>query len=394
MRGARRAAYRRPMTTQQTLRPHDVIDRAQALAPTITRRAQEIEAARRTPPDLVEQLSTAGCFRIAQPASHGGVGADLPTAMRVFEVLSRADASVGWNLAIGAGAWLDLVELPRATFDAMFAVPDPIFAGAFNPSGTAVRTDRGYHVHGRWAFASGCQHATWIYGNCMEESDGEVRIRAAVFAPDQIEIEDTWHVSGLRGTGSNHFHADVVLPSEWTCLVMEGEPCIDTPIVRIPIPSLIALVLATIAVGNAEGALDDVLTLATDKMPLLAGNTLVAQPMFQHDLAAADAEVRAARALLYEAAAEAWELAVDGVPFAPHQRARMRAAGAWATTASARVAATAYRAGGGSAIYDTSPLQRRLRDAYAITQHFLMREDTFTTAGALLAGQEIDVPVF
>jgi len=54
----------------------------------------------------------------------------------------------------------------------------------------------------------------------------------------------------------------------------------------------------------------------------------------------------------------------------------------------------AYRAGGGGAIYATSPLQRRLRDIDALTQHFLVRRDTMTTAGAILAGQEIDVPVF
>ena len=54
----------------------------------------------------------------------------------------------------------------------------------------------------------------------------------------------------------------------------------------------------------------------------------------------------------------------------------------------------AYRAGGGGALYAASPLQRRLRDINAVTQHFLVRRDTLTTAGAILAGQDLDIPVF
>ena len=50
----------------------------------------------------------------------------------------------------------------------------------------------------------------------------------------------------------------------------------------------------------------------------------------------------------------------------------------------------AYTAGGGSSIYTASPLQRRLRDIHALTQHFIVKHDTFTNAGAVLAGQEID----
>ena len=55
---------------------------------------------------------------------------------------------------------------------------------------------------------------------------------------------------------------------------------------------------------------------------------------------------------------------------------------------------TAYQAGGGSSLYLDSPLQRRLRDIHALTQHFLVKADTLTTAGAVLAGQEVNVPVF
>ena len=78
----------------------------------------------------------------------------------------------------------------------------------------------------------------------------------------------------------------------------------------------------------------------------------------------------------------------------PSTSARVRAAAVWATDAAARVVDTAYRSGGGSSVYATCPLQRRLRDIHAVTQHFLVRRDTMTTAGAILAGNEVDVLLF
>jgi alkylation response protein AidB-like acyl-CoA dehydrogenase len=251
-------------------------------------------------------------------------------------------------------------------------------------------------VTGRWSFASGCEHADWIYGNCVEGVvDGVPQLRTAVFEPGQVVIEDTWTVSGLRGTGSHHFRADaVVVPAERTLDPLADPPCLDAPIVRVPIPSLIALGIASVAVGVAQGALDDVVALAAEKVPLLDRRPLATNPAFQLELAGADTELAAARALIHEAAAAAWETATAGAEFTLAHRARMRAAAVWATARAADVTRAAYRAGGGGAIYAASPLQRRLRDADALTQHFLVRRDTLATAGAILAGEDVDVMVF
>ena len=129
-------------------------------------------------------------------------------------------------------------------------------------------------------------------------------------------------------------------------------------------------------------------------MPLLDSRPLAANPTFQLELATADAGLNAARALIYETAEAAWEAATDAAEFTLPQRARIRAAVVWATEQSADVVRAAYRAGGGGSIYAASPLQRRLRDIDALTQHFLLRRDTLTTAGAILAGQDVDVMVF
>jgi alkylation response protein AidB-like acyl-CoA dehydrogenase len=217
----------------------------------------------------------------------------------------------------------------------------------------------------------------------------------AVFSPDQVTIEDTWTASGLRGTGSHHFHVtDVVVPAERTFRPFADEACLDEPVVRIPPPALYSLEIAGVAIGTARGALDDVLALAAHKVPLLAGAPLATNPLFQLELATADTELCAARALLYDEAETAWASAAAHAGFTLEQRARLRAAAVWATMRAAAVVDTAYRAGGGSSVYADCPLQRRLRDIHTVTQHFLVKRDTLTTAGALLAGQDVTAMVF
>ena len=373
-----------------------ILDAVRELAPTIAARADEIEAARRLPPDLVTDLTAAGCFGMLRPRSHGGAGVDLVTSMRVYEDLSRADASVGWTVAIGAGCWLDLVGLPRPTFDAVFADdPDVKVGGAIRPAGVAAAADGGYRVTGRWGFVSGCQHCDWIYGNCIEEGatgNGDVPpLRVALFRADEIEIEDTWSVSGLCGTGSHDVVADdVFVPTDRTFALLSAEPCLADPLVRMPLPSPYALQMASGALGIAQGALDDILALASDKVPLFAGASLATNPLFQNQLGQADAGLRAARSLVYGEAAEAWATALAGDPFTTEQRARIRGSATWACDTAAAVVGMAYRAGGGSSLYRSSPLQRRFRDVHALTQHFLLKLDSLTTVGAVMAGQDVD----
>jgi alkylation response protein AidB-like acyl-CoA dehydrogenase len=367
------------------------------LAPRLAARAAETEAGRRLPPDLVDELRAAGCFRMLLPRSHGGEEVDLVTGMRVLEELARADGSVGWTVGIGCAGWLDLCHLPRAAFDALYAGGPIVTAGVIAPSGTASPVDGGYAVSGRWGFASGCEHADVLYGNCIDTGEAEIAgegpppMRVAMFAPEDIAIEDTWTVSGLCGTGSHHVVADdVVVPGDHTYALMTAEPCVDTAMTRIPLPTPFAVLVASVALGIAQGALDDVLGLAPGKVPLFAPAALASGPVFQETLATEDARLRAARAVLREDAGELFATAEAREEITLELRARVRASATWATDTAASVVDAAYRAGGGTSLYATSPLQRRLRDIHAVTQHFLVRPDTMVTAGAVLAGQDTD----
>jgi len=243
-------------------------------------------------------------------------------------------------------------------------------------------------VSGRWSFASGCEHADVLYANCVDQ-DGDLRM--ALLTPDDVQIEDTWTAAGLCGTGSHHFRvAGRVVAADHTYRLFADPPCVDVPIVRIPVPTLICLLIAAVAVGIAQGAIDDLGELAAHKVPLLDHEPLAADPAFQIELATADTDVRACRALLAATADDVWASEALTMP----QRARARATAVWVTSRAAAVVTAAHHAAGSTAVYAASPLHRRLRDVHTLTQHFLVKRSTLTTAGAALAGREVAVPVF
>ncbi|HTE96752.1 MAG TPA: acyl-CoA dehydrogenase family protein [Bradyrhizobium sp.] len=146
------------------------------MAPMIAKRAAEIEAARRIPLDLVATLKSIGVFRMFAPKSHGGLELELSGALKILAALAKIDGSLGWAAMVGSGSSLLASSLPRETYDQIYRDgPDVIFAGSRQPAGTAEAVDGGLRVNGRWPFASGCQHADWIFAACVMTKDGQPR---------------------------------------------------------------------------------------------------------------------------------------------------------------------------------------------------------------------------
>ena len=72
---------------------------------------------------------------------------------------------------------------------------------------------------------------------------------------------------------------------------------------------LLALGIAAVALGNARGAIEDLVELAGGKQSLGSRRTLAERHSAQSTLAVAEANLRSARAFFYEAVDEAWQLA-------------------------------------------------------------------------------------
>ena len=86
------------------------------LAPEITARAAEIEAARRIPPDLVDRLRSIGIFRMFAPRSVGGLELALPAGLEVIAALARLDGSIGWTATVASGGSIFAAMSQRETY--------------------------------------------------------------------------------------------------------------------------------------------------------------------------------------------------------------------------------------------------------------------------------------
>ncbi len=365
-----------------------LIDRASALAREV---AATTERERALPQGLVDELRATGLMRAGAPAALGALEASPATTLSGAERIARGDASAGWCVSIAATSSLLSAYLPDTGASEVFSDPSAVAAGVWAPRGRAVVVEEGLQVSGRWSFCSGISHSQWLFAGCVLDqsqagADGPI-LRVVALPTAELEILDTWHTSGLRGTGSHDALADdLFVPDRRILSLLGTDPRIDAPLYRFPIFGFFALSIAAAALGNARGAIDDLSELAAGKTPEGSRRVLAERPATQAAVGAAEAALRAARAFYYEAIGEAWAAAQQDSPVEDSLRLGLRLAATHAVRTSAEVVRSMYDLGGGAAIYEDSPLQRRFRDAHAATAHFQVNPATWELAGRLLLG--------
>jgi indole-3-acetate monooxygenase len=362
------------------------------LAPDIRAQSERIERDRRLPLDLVRAIARTGVFRSCVPRSLGGEEVEPATLVAALEELSRADGSTGWCAMIGATSGLVSAYLPESEARAIYgASPDVISGGVFAPTASAVLRQGHYRVNGRWRFASGCEHCDWLMGGCMVQGDGPPQARMVLFPASDAEIIDTWTVSGLRGTGSHDIAVrNLLVPATRSASLTHDRPVATGPLYAFPLFGLLAIGIASVALGIARRALDEIVALAGAKTPTAGRRTLSERSTIQAHVAEAEAAVGAARAFLHEVVGLGWDAARTRGAIDVPLRARLRLAATHATAASARAVDAAYTAGGGTSVYAESPLQRAFRDVHVVTQHMMVAPATWELTGRVLLGLETD----
>ena len=349
-------------------------------------------------------MAEAGLFRMYVPKTLGGLEVEPVTLLGAVEEVARVDGAAGWCLSIGAvhgalGAYLR-EDVARAIY---CDDPRSVVAGSVNASGVARAVDGGYRVSGRWTFASGIHHSAWVYGNCVVH-DGDTprrrqgdapEMRFAFLPVDQCEIYDTWHVSGLRGTGSHDFSVtDLFVPEERSLVAFTAKPYQPGPLYTCPFVTYFAASIAGPPLGIARGAIDALVEFASTKTPTGSQSLLRDRPSLQSDIARAEALVRSARAFLVEALQDIWEALAGGREVTMRQRAMGRIAGINAATSAAQAVDLMYNAGGGTALYESCLLERFFRDVHAATQHIAVTPAYYELSGRVLLGMSPGTPRF
>ena len=346
--------------------------------------APKTEAGRALAPELLAAIHDAGLFRLGVPRSLGGAESDPASTLAAAETIARGDASAGWCVSIAATSGLLAAYLPSAGADEVFGDPRSVAAGVWAPKGRGVAVDGGEVVSGQWSFCSGIQHADWLFAGFVHSSGV---LKVAALPKSSLEVLDTWHTTGLRGTGSHDSVArDVFVPDHRILSVLDGPPVGAGALYRFPVFGFFALSVAAAALGNAFGALDDFVALAVHRSPLGSRRTLAERTSVQAAVAEADASLRAARAFFYSAVAEAWQAAQGDEPVPVGARSALRLAATHATRTARLVVADLYDLAGGGAIYDGAPLQRRFRDAHTATAHFQVNAASYELPGKVLLG--------
>ncbi len=394
-----RAARHHPEMTSSPI-PSSPLDAARSLYTTLSEASPRIEAERRLPPDIVAALKASRLFRLCVPERYSGLEASPATMVECISELARADGSAGWCVAIGATSGLLGGYLADADAKEVYASdPESVAGGVFAPKGKAVTEGESYRVRGRWAFASGIQHCSWLMGGCVVFEDGKPLMlpgglpdsRLVVYPAAEAVVHDTWSVSGLCGTGSHDMEVtDVLVPRTRSVSLMSDRPRIESALYKFPVFGCLAIGIAAVSLGLARRAIDELVELAGGKTPAASRRTLAERGFVQMQIAEAEAAQRSARAFLLDTIGEIYEHASRGNDIELRQRALLRLAATHTVTLSKRAVDAMYDAGGGSSIYRTSPLQRCFRDVHTASQHMIISSSTLELAGRVLAGLETD----
>ena len=389
------------MSTSTSAQICEWLERVRALAPIVDRWRDTAEQQRHMPQPLFESLRDAGLFKISVPVLFGGDQLDDMATVRVIEELSRLDGSVGWNVMIASGNAIAAACLPERAAEEIFGSnASTVIAGSVRPfpGNTATPVDGGYRVSGRWTVASGCHQADWMAGACFvigsggprSSSDGAPDVRIMFWPKSECEILDTWYTTGMRGTGSHDFQTSNAFVAEARCIVARASGPNEPGVLSMRNAFARAAPLVAVGLGIARAAIDSFVELASTMTPHAATTSLARQQTIQDRVGRAEALVRSARAYLYETVGESSPPGLADT-ISEQVSAEVRLASAYAAQCAAEAVDLMFAAGGISAVYTTSRLDRCFRDVHMVTQHIQVAASNIEMAGQYFLGQGLEL---
>lgn len=356
----------------------------QRIVQRIAAASDAMERERRIPADVAGDMIDEGLFRLLVPRSLGGGEADYLDYLQMVRAISAADGSAGWcfnqNNILGTMASL----MPRALAEEVWSDPRSVLCNGPPQFAQVREVEGGYSLTGRWNFSSGSPQANWAVAISRV---ADANTMTFIIPKEQVTFFDSWQVNGLRGTGSFSFETkDLFVPAERT-YVEARTPNEPGPLYLIPRGLFFGSGFGNVALGVARSALDLAKEVALGKTP--QEQTLLRdQPAVQSDVGRAEALWGAAAAFLTEKATRLWRSAVEEGCISMEERIELRLASTHAIRQAAEVVDAAYGVFGATAIFETSPIQRKFQDAHAITQQIQGRPEHYQTAGQFFLGLE------
>jgi 3-hydroxy-9,10-secoandrosta-1,3,5(10)-triene-9,17-dione monooxygenase len=377
----------------------ELIARALALVPVLRARAEAAEANRSLLDETLQDFVKAGFYRICQPKEFGGYEHSPEVLFRVSSIIARGCPSSAWCLClIGVHNWEVGLLDPRVGQDLWDQDDTVRYSSSYAPFGKVVEVEGGYRISGQWPWSSGCDHCSWVMlGAVVMKEGAPPDMRSFLIPRSEYEIIDTWHVLGLKGTGSKDVLVkDAFVPAYRTHSFMDsflrknpGQEHYKGSTYLYPFGTTFAFCLASVALGIAEGALEVSIEYFRERRDVNDGSSSLNDPFFRQRLAEADAMVRG---LNYRRDA-AYARMDKYVSAGQHVPVEEGAASKWDAQCIGKEAVEAvdllFKISGGRGAMLSHPIQRYFRDVHTASNHaFLNADKGSVNMGGLLMGAE------
>ena len=377
----------------------EAMRRAREIVPVLRERAQAAEDARGLTRETEQLLHETGLFRFHQPKAFGGMELDFVAVVDIPAEIARGCPSTAWNVGnLACHHWILGYYHPDTQREVWDANPDALIASSIAlAAGRARKADGGFVVSGRWPFSSGVDNSDWnmlavtVYGD-----DGKTAIdwRLCLVPKSDYEIIDTWYAMGMSATGSKDIAVTEQFVPERRALALPlcrgglehpGAALNTGALFRIPIVAAAALPLAPAALGAAEGAYELFLASMAKRVGTYTGAKVADFQAVQIKIARARCLIDSARQVLRQSAIEFQASAARNEVPDLATKLRYRAQGAFAVNQAREAVETLWSCYGAQGLYTRDPLQRHLRDAIAMAQHFSFNFDIAGSAFGLHA---------
>lgn len=353
----------------------------------------ETENSRKIAPSVVSKLSELSLFRMGLPKSLGGWEGNPIEPLKAYETLASAEASVSWivwnnHLACTFGRFLD-----QNSMNDVFKNPSHIYANSARPEGVATQTEKGYVVSGQWTLVSGCELADWFALRCLVISEGSpttlgpgANLKLFFIPKEDIEVVDTWHVGGLKGTGSHDIIVKDTFVKESYAVDFESPIEVDNAYNRLPIGCINAAGCAAMALGVLKAATDELVGLCLERVTSGKSPDLRDRVTVQATIAKSKTLLASRRSQLHNSVETLWNEAQQQNTFTDIQLADVWAAACEAARESRDMVSEIYAVAGTVSLYKKHRIERAHRDIHAILQHGIIQPHWMNQAGMAYVG--------
>ncbi|MEV1292681.1 acyl-CoA dehydrogenase family protein [Pseudonocardia sp. NPDC049635] len=372
-------------------------ERARELAPVFAGRAARTEANRAPLDESVRDLVDSGLLSAVVPKVYGGYELGLHDMTDIIRTLSAGCPSTGWVAAFYIGAaWRANLFGEKVQREIFADKPYVLGAGQAAPIREARRVPGGYVISGQTAWSSGSVHAEWIMFMGVVVDDGVPAPTLFMVPREQTEVVDTWHISGMAGTGSNDVRVEEVFVPEYRAAsfvdalngTAEGQLLHPNPMYQLPFVPFTMCEVVPVVVGALRGATAAFTTRTAERQGTISQEKAVGKQAAQIRLGRALASADAAEALLRHYV----DRILDRRPTRadPGDRAEMKLRGAFISNLCRDAVNDVVRGIGGDGFRTHSPLQRFFRDINVVSVHAFLDIDT---AAETIGRQALGLPL-